>query len=90
MSPRKAVNGQDSRPGVVCRGKRGQVGQSLGFCAACLKPLPPGAGARYCSGRCRLRGWALRDLAKAIHDGTAGGLRAGISELAKSAKATGT
>ena len=44
-------------------------------CRACLKPLGPGNGSRYCSGKCRLRGWAARELKKAMHDGLAEGLR---------------
>jgi hypothetical protein len=56
-----------------------------GECRACLKHLPPGSGSLYCSGRCRLRGWAVRELAKAFLDGKADGLRAKIHELGRKA-----
>ena len=52
-------------------------------CQTCLKSLPPGSGCRYCSDRCRLRAWALRELTKALHNGTVDGLKAGIRELAR-------
>jgi len=51
-------------------------------CQTCLKSLPSGSGCRYCSSRCRLRAWALRELTKALHNGTVDGLKAGIRELA--------
>jgi len=61
-----------------------------GNCRACLKPLGPGSGLRYCSGRCRLRGWAVRELAKALQEGTVDGLRselrASIVEIVKEEK----
>lgn len=51
-------------------------------CQTCLRSLPPGSGSRYCGSRCRLRAWALRELTKALHDGTVDGLKAGIRALA--------
>ncbi len=52
-------------------------------CETCLKALPPGSGLHYCSTKCRLRAWALRELMKALHDGTVDGLEAGLRELAR-------
>jgi hypothetical protein len=59
-------------------------------CRACLKSLPPGSGLRYCSARCRLRSWAVRELAKALQECTVDGLRselrASIAEIVKEEK----
>lgn len=78
--PRERVNATISADSTIGTGK----------CRACLKPLPPGSGSRYCSGRCRLRGWAARDLAKALQEGTVDGLRselrASIAEIVKEEK----
>jgi hypothetical protein len=73
--PQDAVNGTNPLPLTTDTQK----------CACCLKPLPPGSGSRYCSGRCRLRSWAVRELAKALHDGTAEGIREAIQKLSRSA-----
>jgi len=60
-------------------------GIGTGSCQACLKILPPGSGSHYCSSRCRLRGWAVRELTKALHEGMAEGLRGEILDLGRKA-----
>jgi len=78
MSPRhKAETPQDAVNGTFSA----QTATGQHKCRACLKPLPPGSGSRYCCSRCRLRGWAVRDLAKALHDGTLEGLREALASL---------
>ncbi len=71
-SPSRAVNGHGAASACRCR--------------ACLKSLPPGSGCRYCSGKCRLRGWAVRELAKALDGRLAEGLREDICQLGRRAK----
>jgi hypothetical protein len=62
----ESVNGTNSSRSTIGAGK----------CRACLKPLPQHRRvARYCSGRCRLRAWAIRELARALQDGSMEGLR---------------
>ena len=73
LGPCQAVNGTNHERRDRSDGQR---------CQTCLKSLPPGSDCRYCSSRCRLRAWALRELTKALHDGTVDGLRLGIRELA--------
>jgi len=58
-------------------------------CAVCLKTFRPkhivndiSRRRRYCSRRCRLRAWALRDLARALTEGQADGLRDKVRVLA--------
>jgi len=70
----QAVNGTKQEKSDHPSGRR---------CETCLKSLPPGSGLRYCSTKCRLRAWALRELTKALHDGTVDGLKAGIRELGR-------
>lgn len=55
------------------------------LCGVCLRPLPPGAGAKFCSSRHRLMAWWLKETAKALHDGMVDGLRAEIRRLGEAA-----
>ena len=70
-SPRKA--GRDVRP------------LEVSHCGVCLKPLPPGAGAKFCSSRHRLMAFWLREIVKALRGGTAEGLRDEIRRIGESA-----
>jgi len=55
------------------------------LCGVCLKPLPPGAGAKFCSSRHRLMAFWLREIVKALRGGTAEGLRDEIRRIGESA-----
>ena len=74
LGPWQAVNG------TKCEQPDHQSGRR---CKTCLKALPAGSRRFYCSTTCRLRAWALRELMKALHDGTVDGLQAGLRELAR-------
>ncbi len=63
------------------KGSSGGRPATARLCGVCLRPLPPGAGAKFCSSRHRLMAWWLRELAKALHVGMADGLRAEIRRL---------
>ena len=52
-------------------------------CGVCLRPLPPGAGAKYCSSRCRQMAYWLAQIQKALHDGLAEGIRSRLVELGR-------
>jgi len=70
--PQEAVNGTISR----------SPGDIHGRCPVCLKPLPSTRHLRrFCCDRCRLLGWLIKDLVRALDAGEAEGLRGGIREL---------
>jgi len=54
---------------------------NAGSCGVCLRPLPPGAGAKFCSSRCRQMNYWLKEITKALHDGRAEGIRPRLQEL---------
>ncbi len=55
-------------------------------CPSCLKLLRgKRRHARFCDDRCRLRAWAVKDLAGALEAGEAEGLRADIRKLGEAA-----
>jgi hypothetical protein len=67
----------------------GRPSEGVNACAVCLKPLPPGAGQKFCSCRCRQMRWWAGEMAKALHDGRAEGLRAWLVELGRMARERG-
>lgn len=72
-------------PGGANGAKSGDI---LVRCHSCLGTFKPrNRFQRFCSSQCRLRGWAVRDLTKAVHEGTIEGLRgefrACIAEIVK-------
>ena len=72
-------------PGGANGAKSGDI---IARCHSCLKAFrPKSRSQRFCSSQCRLRGWAVRDLTKAVHEGTVEGLRgelrACIAEIVK-------
>lgn len=54
---------------------------NAGLCGVCLRPLPPSAGAKFCSSRCRQMNYWLKEISKALHDGRAEGIRPRLLEL---------
>ena len=72
VTPRRKVKTlQDAVNGTIS----GALRIGAGNCRTCLRILPPGSRLRYCSGSCRLRAWAVRELTKAMDEGAAEGLR---------------
>lgn len=56
---------------------------NAGSCGVCQRPLPPGAGAKYCSSTCRQMSYWLAQIQKALHDGLAEGIRPRLVELGR-------
>ena len=81
-----AVNGPGTtiEPSLASGTGAEALGASL--CGVCLKPLPPGAGQKFCSCRCRQMHWWAREMAKALHAGMADGLANWITELGRMAR----
>ena len=76
--PQETVDGKEKASGTTGTGK----------CETCLKKLKPGRHGerkRFCSLDCRRLAWAVRELAKALHDGMAEGLRGELRRLGEAA-----
>jgi endogenous inhibitor of DNA gyrase (YacG/DUF329 family) len=70
----ETVNGSKGPPGTIGTGK----------CETCLKKLKPGHHGerkRFCSVTCRRLAWVARELACALRDGRAEGLRDEVRTL---------
>ena len=84
ISARKA-SGTGASPSshMVVRAVRATRAINASSCGVCLQPLPPGAGAKYCSSRCRQMNYWLTQIQKALHDGLAEGIRPRLVELGR-------
>lgn len=61
-------------------------GDILVECGSCLKTFKPKSRLnRFCSNRCRMLAWSIRELNKRLKDGTIEGLRDELRKLGESA-----
>jgi len=88
-SPR---TGRDRPQEVVNDTNASPLAHATEKCAACLKPYRPkhivndtSRRRRFCSNRCRMLGWAMRELTNALAAGHAEGLRDELRRLGRQA-----